>query len=234
MDGLFWRDRRWQFSAAFVVLALCTGTVAALGGGDTGSRAATVSGPVIGALAPDGSRPQGCRTVDAAQPLPAVAPRDVTWRQLNGAGVPFSASAGPLRTTGALRWCFAHTPMGAVMAAHTISRQMSGPDWRAVSREQLVPGLGRDYFDAMRESMGEDGPPQTANRLAGFLVTRYTPRTAVVRVLVRQPTVRYFSVDYTVDWNGVDWRLRPLNSGGLYGAVTPVLSLAGFVLWNET
>ncbi|MFI5837528.1 hypothetical protein ACIA5A_28005 [Micromonospora sp. NPDC051300] len=232
-DGPFWRHRRWQVSAAFLVLALCAGVGAAVyGGGDAGSRAAPPAGPTIGGLAPDGSRPQGCRTVDTAQPIPTAAPGDITWRPVNGAQTPFSASAGPLRTTGPLRWCFAHTPMGAVLAVHTISRQMSGPDWRVVSRQQLVPGLGRDYFDAMRESLPEDGPPQTANRLAGFLVVRYTPRTAVVRVLVRQASARYFSVDYTTDWNGVDWRLRPLNSGGLYGPVTPVLTLAGFVLWD--
>ncbi|WP_229403235.1 hypothetical protein [Micromonospora okii] len=231
--GPFWRHRRWQLSAGFVVLALCTGTVAALvGAGDTGSRAAPVARPVIGALAPDGSRPQGCRTVDSAQRIPNAAPRDITWRTLNGAETPLSASAGPRKTTGPLLWCFAHTPMGAVMAVHTISRQMSGPDWRTVSDQQLVPGLGRDYFDAMRGSMEESGPSQTSNKLAGFLVVKYSPRTAVIRVLIRQATMRYFSVDYTADWSGVDWQLRPLNSGGLHNAAIPALSLAGFVLWN--
>ncbi|GIJ75746.1 hypothetical protein SAMN05443287_103627 [Micromonospora phaseoli] len=229
----FWQHRRWQLSAAFLALALCTGTVAALGGGRDAPGAAAAAGPVIGPLDPDGSRPQGCRTDDSGQRLPSEAPRDVTWRPLNGAETPLSASAGPLKTTGPLLWCFAHTPMGAVMAAHTISRQMSGPDWRTVSDQQLVPGLGRDYFDAMRASMPETGPVQTANALAGFLVLKYSPKTATVRVLVRQAGVVYVSLDYIVDWNGVDWQLRPLNSGGLYSRVNPVVSLVGFVLWNE-
>ncbi len=229
----FWQHRRWQLSAAFLALALCTGTVAALGGGRDANSSAAAAGPVIGGLEPDGSRPQGCRTDDSVQQLPSEAPKDIRWRPLNGADTPTSALAGPLKTTGPLLWCFAHTPMGAVMAAHTISRQMSGPDWRTVSDQQLVPGLGRDYFDAMRASMPETGPVQTSNALAGFVVLKYAPSTATVRVLVRQANVLYASVDYIVDWNGVDWQLRPLSSGGLHTRANPVLSLVGFVLWNE-
>lgn len=229
----FWRYRRWQFSAAFLALVLGIGTVAILGGGnDADSSVASASGPVIGDLGPDGTRPQGCRTDDSNQQIPTTAPRDITWRMLNGARTPISASAGPLKTTGPLLWCYAHTPMGAVMAAHTISRQMSGPDWRVVSQQQLVPGLERDYFEAMRASMGDSAPTQTSSSLAGFLVVRYSPKTATIRVLVRQAAARYVSVDYTVDWNGVDWQLRPLGEGGLYTRVAPVFSLVDFVLWN--
>jgi hypothetical protein len=229
----FWQNRRWQLSAVFLALVLCTGTVAALvGGDDAGSSAASAPGPVIGGLAPDGSRPQGCRTNDSDQRIPTTAPRDITWRPLNGVRTPFSASAGPLKTTGPLLWCYAHTPMGAVMAAHGISRQMSGQDWRAVSQQQIVPGMARDYFDAMRESIEDVEPTQTSNTMAGFLVVKYSPRTATIRILVRQVTMRYISADYTVDWSGVDWRLRPLSEGGLYTRVTHVLSLDGFVRWD--
>jgi hypothetical protein len=230
----FWRYRRWQLSAVFLALALGVGTATAIGGGDdASSRAAPVSGAVIGGLGPDGSRPQGCRTDDSDQRVPTVAPRDITWRVLNGAKIPVSASAGPLKTTGPLLWCFAHTPMGAVMAAHVISRQMSGPHWRTVSQQQLVPGLSRDYFDAMRESLEDPGPEQATATLAGFRVVRYSDRTATIRVLVRHATTLHVCVDYTVDWDGVDWRLRPLSTGGLHTRVTPVVSLVGFVLWNE-
>ncbi|MFV2099673.1 hypothetical protein [Micromonospora sp. LOL_024] len=229
----FWQHRRWQLAAAFLALALCTGTIAALGGGpDAVPSAAATAGPEIGPRTPNGSRPQSCRTDDSEQRLPSESPRDITWQPMNGAQTPLSASAGPMKTTGPLLWCFAHTPMGAVMAAHTISRQMSGHHWRVVSQQQLVPGLGRDYFDAMRASMSDVESVQTVNELAGFLVVRYSPSTATVRVLVRQANVVYVSLDYVVDWNGVDWQLRPLRSGGLYTRVHPVVSLVGFVLWD--
>ncbi|BCB75007.1 hypothetical protein GCM10022251_75720 [Phytohabitans flavus] len=228
----FWQQRRWQLSAAFLGLVVCTGLVAVLVNGGSSSDA-TVSGPTIGGLGPDGSRPQGCRTDDSDQRIPDAAPPDVTWRPLNGAQTPFSASAGPLKSTGPMLWCFAHTPMGAVMAAHVIPRHMSGPDWRTVIREQLVPGFGRDYFEAMRESLPETGQTRTTNTLAGFLVLSYSPATASIRVLVRQATVTYVSVDYTVDWDGVDWKLRPLSIGDLHTRVTTVLSLVGFALWKE-
>ena len=232
----FWQHRRWQLSAAFLTIVLCTGLVAALGsGGGDSSGDVAAPGPVIGGLEPDGSRPHGCRTDDSDQRIPAAAPSDLTWQPLNGALTPRSASAGPLQTTGPLQWCFAHTPMGAVMAANVIPRHMSGPDWRTVVDQQLVPGFARDYFMAMRESMGEDAvATRSTTTLAGFQVVKYTPKTATIRILARQAEAAYLSVDYTVDWDGVDWKLRPLTVGGLYTNVSPVLSLVGFVLWKET
>jgi hypothetical protein len=233
-EGLpFWHRLRWQVSAAFLAVAMCAGLIAMVVRGDAAAPAAAATGPVIGGLEPDGSRPQQCRTDDSEQSVPAEAPRDITWWQLNGARTPRSASAGPLRTTGPLRWCFAHTPMGAAMAANVIPRQMSGPDWRIVTHQQLVPGFGRDYFESMRESLADASSKPTAIALAGFMVVDYTPETAVIRILVRQGTVAYVSVDYTVDWDGVDWKLRPLSTGGLYTEASPVLSLAGFVQWRE-
>ncbi|MEV6343975.1 hypothetical protein [Actinoplanes sp. NPDC051851] len=230
----FWEQGRWQMSAAFLFLALVIGLGAyAFGGDDTGAGVAD-SGPVIGGLGPDGSRPQQCRTNDAVQTLPTTAPRDVTWSDLNGAPVPKSASAGPLKTTGPLRWCFAHTPMGAVMAANTIPRQMSGPDWRVVTQQQLVPGLSRDYFESMRESMNDPATTQSTTEVIGFALVSYTPDSAVVKILVRQANLVFASVNYTVDWDGVDWKLRALSTGGLYDVVGEVYSTAGFVMWKES
>ena len=230
----YWRQRRWLVSAVFLGVVLLVGVVAiVVGGGPTGSAPA-VAGPVIGELGPDGARPQQCRTDDSDQRVPETAPRDVTWWPLNGAQTPRSASAGPLKSTGPLRWCFAHTPMGAVMAANVIPRQMSGPDWRLVLDQQLVPGFSRDYFEAMRESLTDVGTTRTTTSLAGFSVVTYSPETARIRILVRLATASYAAADYTLDWDGVDWKVRPLNAGGLHTEAIAVFSLAGFVLWKAT
>ncbi|MFI6244393.1 hypothetical protein ACIBEF_31550 [Micromonospora sp. NPDC050795] len=230
----FWRQRRWQLSAAFLAITVCGGAASMIGGGGGSGAGTATSGPIIGDLDPDGSRPQQCRTDDSEQGIPATAPQDVTWWPLNGASTPQSASAGPLRTIGPLRWCFAHTPMGAVMAANVIPRQMSGPDWRTVTHQQLVPGFSRDYYESMRESLLDTGSKPTTNALAGFMVVDYSPARAIVRILVRQAAVAYVSVDYTVVWDGVDWKLRPQSTGGLYTEVKPVLSLTGYVLWKKS
>ncbi|WP_198348093.1 hypothetical protein [Plantactinospora sp. KBS50] len=158
-------------------------------------------------------------------------PADVTWRQLNGAGVPLSASAGPLRTTGAVQWCFAHTPMGAVMAANVIPRHMSGAEWRSVTAQQVVPGIDRDIFVAMRSSQQDAPVRYTANSLAGFLLMSYASDLATVRLLIRQVPATYGVTDYTVQWQGGDWKLRPLAGGDLHTPVTPVPDATGFVLW---
>ncbi|MEV4637718.1 hypothetical protein AB0J80_10230 [Actinoplanes sp. NPDC049548] len=233
-DRPFWQQRGWQLSAAFLAVVLCAGLVAVLlgGPGDADADRRALSGPLIGQLGPDGSRPGGCRTDDSDQDAPTRPPRDVTWRTLNGARVPLSRSAGPLLTAGPLLWCFAHTPMGAVMAAHVIPRHMSGEDWRTATQQQVVAGPARDIFEAMRSSLQQTKPQHTAIALAGFMVMTYSPELATVRLLLRQGDTVYAYTDYTVAWDGVDWKLRPLSTGDLHTRVTAAKAGDGFVMWG--
>jgi hypothetical protein len=227
----FWQQRGWVLSAAFLAIVLLAGVVTALSGGEADGGRRLAAGPQIGGLGPDGSRPGGCRTDDTEQATPVRPPRDVTWRPLNGAKVPLSVSAGPRETTGPLMWCFAHTPMGAVMAAHVIPRHMSGADWEAVTDQQVVPGVPRDLFVAMRASLRAAPPQATASSLAGFMVVSYSPEVATIRLLIRQGAL-YAVTEYKVAWDGVDWKLLPLITGDLHTKVTPVSANGGFVMWK--
>jgi hypothetical protein len=234
-DRPFWQQRGWQLSAVFVVLVVCAGLIAAFGAGsdsanDADRRAAT--GPLSAGVGRDGSRPGGCRTDDTDQSTPLRPPGDVTWRPLNGATIPLSASAGPLQTSGPVLWCFAHAPMGAVMAANVIPRQMSGSDWSAVTEQQVVPGIERDIFVAMRSSDQETLPQYSARSLAGFMLTFYSPDTATVRLLIRDSSSVYGVTDYTVAWNGGDWKVRPLGDGNLHTPLQVVTANGGFVMWK--
>jgi hypothetical protein len=85
----------------------------------------------------------------------------------------------------------------------------------------------------MRASIDDTGQVKSANSLAGFQVTRYTAKSATVQILIKQASITYLSIGYTVDWDGVDWKVRPLNTGGLYTDPALVSTLAGFVLWSE-
>ncbi|GAB3806230.1 hypothetical protein [Micromonospora zhanjiangensis] len=231
----FWRQRGWQLSAGYLALVLCAGVVAVFGAGSdesTGGAGRTTPGQLTVEVGATNSRPAGCRTDDADQSTPVRPPVDVTWRQLNGAGVPSSASAGPLRSTGPLQWCFAHTPMGAVMAANVIPRHMSGAEWRAVTEQQVVPGSGRDVFVALRSSQSDSTRQFTANSLAGFMLLSYTPDSATVRLLIRQPPAVYGATEYVVDWQGGDWKLRARPDGDLHSEFSAVPDVGGFVLWK--
>ncbi|MEV8504154.1 hypothetical protein AB0368_04885 [Actinoplanes sp. NPDC051475] len=234
-DRPFWHQRGWQLSAAFLGLVLCSGAVTAVVGvsGDgTDDQPRAAAGPLVPGVADGQSRPAGCRTDDGDQRPPQQAPEDVTWRPLNGAKIPVSPSAGPVQESGPVLWCFAHTPMGAVMAANVIPRHMSGAEWQTVTEQQVVPGVDRDVFVARRSSMPVSSAQYTANTLAGFMLLSYAPETATVRLLIRQSPAVYGTADFTVAWDGGDWKLRPLSGGELHTPVTAVTANGGFVMWK--
>ena len=235
-DRPFWQQRGWQWSAAFVAVVLCMGVVVAFSGGpDAAAKSAeqpTETGPLSGGVGPDGSRPGGCHTDDTDQAAPVRPPSDVTWRPLNGANIPLSASAGPVQTSGPVLWCFAHTPIGAVMAANVIPRQMSGNDWRTVTEQQVVPGIARDVFVAMRSSQPQAPQQYTASSVAGFMLVSYSPDTATVRLLIKQLPALYGVTDFTVAWDGGDWKLQALSDGDLHTQLTAVTANGGFVMWK--
>ncbi|MEU4088482.1 hypothetical protein [Streptomyces aureus] len=237
-SGPYYRQRSWQLSAGFLaVVAVVGGVVTLLSGPDTtaahASGAAT-AGPLAGPAAKDG-RPRGCRTDDATgAELPKKAPGDVGWRTLGVARVPVSPSAGPTRIQGALWWCYAHTPTGAVIAAHVIPSQMSGSDWRTVTEQQVVPGRGREMFEFQRATVqstdGRDSGTAVAS-YAGFSVSSYTGTAATVRLLLKSAQ-GYAATDISLRWSGGDWKVRPDDNGSLHSPVSAVQSTNGFVLWG--
>jgi hypothetical protein len=233
-DRPFWQQRGWQLSAVFFGLVLCAGLVTLVVGlpDSNAQKTRATTGPLTTALPRGTTRPAGCGTDDSNQQPPSQPPADVTWRPMNGANIPLSATAGPTQQFGPILWCFAHTPMGAVMAASIIPRHMSGADWRAASDQQLVAGIGREVFEARRASITTGTPQYTANTPAGFQVVTYSPQTATVRLLIRQSAAAYVSADFTVAWDNGDWKLQPLSAGELYTPVTQVTALAGFVMWK--
>ena len=187
---------------------------------------------------PSDGRPQGCRTDDSAgDALPKSAPKDISWHTLGIARVPVSASAGPTRASGPVRWCYAHTPVGAALAATVIPSQMSGSGWNTVSRQQLVAGRGRDLFEFQRsivrniDSAARSGGASVGS-YAGFSVTSYTAQTANVSLLIRTGQ-GYATTAIRLRWSGGDWKVVPDDGGSLHTPVTTVQgSPNGFILWG--
>lgn len=230
----FWKQRGWQVSAAFLGLVLVIGIIGIVAGPPTDSdaRNSVISGPLTTALPPGATRPAGCSTDDSDQEPPSQPPGDVTWRMLNGARIPVSAAVGPRSEHGTLLWCFAHTPMGAVMAANIIPRHMSGADWRTALDQQLVAGISRDVFEAKRDSIKTGTPQYTANSPAGFMVVTYSPEAATVRLLIQHAASGFVKTDLTVVWENGDWKLQPQSGGQLYTTVTPAATPTGYVMWK--
>ncbi|MGW1034431.1 hypothetical protein ACWD4Z_19840 [Streptomyces antibioticus] len=239
-SGPYYRQRGWQMSAGFLaVVVVVGGVVTALSGSDatTGrADAAASEGPLSRASAPQDGRPQGCRTDDGADAgPPETAPEDVTWRPLGVTKVPVSASAGPTLIQGPLWWCYAHTPTGAVLAAHVIPSHMSGSDWRTVTEQQVVAGQGRDMFEFQRATVRDTDAPNGAEvaSYAGFSVVSYEDTAAVIRLLLKS-TQGYAVTTVSLRWSGGDWKVRPDDNGSLHSPVSAVQSAGGFTLWGGT
>jgi hypothetical protein len=240
----FWQQRGWLLSAAFMAVLLIVGVVAVVSsGGDTPPRADSGPEPtgttVPSASASDGegteARPDGCRTDDSDQTKPTAAPKDFAWKA-NGTGlVPVSRTAGPLKFDGPVWSCYAHTPTGAVFAAHGIADHFSYEGWREVFERQVVPGPGRDAMIAKRENEKDKSTSgQTgAGGYAGFSILSYSKDEATVMLLIRGPSKGQFgAVSLTLQWHEGDWKIAPDPDGTVYSGMVEVSGTNGFVMWE--
>ncbi|MCK8678215.1 hypothetical protein [Streptomyces lichenis] len=240
----YWRQRGWRLSAGFTALVAGTGLLTLAVRGPGGPAAAldradldastplvkTAAAPV---RAPAAGRAAGCRTDDRATAVPPAAPADTTWREVAGARVPTSASAGPLLAGGPLWWCFARTPAGAAMAAHVIPLKLSDTGWRTVAERQVVPGRARDFLVAKRARLPERAVLRGPAALAGFTVPSYSPAAAEVDLLVRGGQGALFTTSVSLVWSEGDWKAVPRSDGTLSASPRPAEGSRGFVMWRD-
>ncbi|MGY1438581.1 hypothetical protein [Streptomyces reniochalinae] len=239
----YWKQRSWVSSAVFLGAAVVIGSVSFLTSGSGGEADAAPPEAVKGPLSTDdtkdggpapGKRPKGCDTgKDEEAGRPASAPKDVEWKNLNGVTVPTSPSAGPTRYSGPVWWCYAHTPMGAVMAAHSILTHMSTTDWRTVAEQQLVAGEGRDAFISQRSSLGQSQTTDDdAGVPSGFFVGSFTKNTTQVRLLIKGASGGLGVATVSMRWSGGDWKVEPRSDGALFGTSDSGVNSNGFIKWG--
>ncbi|MBE9500211.1 hypothetical protein AN217_19340 [Streptomyces qinglanensis] len=164
---------------------------------------------------------------------PTSPPEDVAWKTLDRISVPTSPSAGPTRFDGPVWWCYAHTPMGAVMAAHGILTHMSSADWRTVAEQQLVPGAGRKQFISQRSTVSQqDVENQQPGVYSGFSLPSYSKKAAEVRLLIKSANGSLSGTTVSMRWDGGDWKVEPRSNGSLFSSATSAMSNGGYVKWG--
>ncbi|MEV5435311.1 hypothetical protein AB0K80_04655 [Streptomyces sp. NPDC052682] len=242
----FWQQRGWILSAGFllvlVVLAVFTlmtrddGGAPRAVGSPSPSRSTGQGGGVGGGAGGQDSRPAGCRTDDSDQEKPTAAPKDVYWKALGTGLTPASKSAGPLKFDGPVWYCYAHTPMGAVFAAHAITGHLAYPGWREVVDRQFVPGAGRDAYITKRSTVKDksvSGRPDEVT-FVGFSVLSYNKRETTLTLLGGKPSEgRYGAVSMTLRWQDGDWKIVADSHGTIYSGTSQVNSTNGFVTWRD-
>ncbi|MGW7277392.1 hypothetical protein ACWGIV_03570 [Streptomyces sp. NPDC054844] len=236
----FWQQRGWIVSAGFLLALLALAGVVIATGEEGPGQDDAVKQPTPASSEPSGSsggqddRPAGCRTDDSDQEKPTAAPADFAWKA-NGTGlVPVSETAGPLKFDGPVWSCFAHTPQGAVMAAHAITDHLSYKGWREVVEKQVVPGPGRDALIASR-SREEDKPlsgKPDAGGYAAYTVLTYNKSETTLMMLLRGPGTAYAATSVNVKWHDGDWKLAPEPDGTIYQGMSRVSGTKGFITWE--
>ena len=200
---------------------------------DPAGGPASSAGGMAGATVPAGS-------------AGSAGPDAVSWSTVAGAKVPVSATAGPSDTNAGRARGFAHTPLGAVLAAANISVRLSpqvGPDvFGPTLREQVV---GPDT-DALSQHLDEDyqaaraqlGLPYgaAAGRLysttTGYQLDMHGTDAATVRLLIEGPGTSGGSVLVAlvthVQWTGADWALQAPNRGDWNTDAAVVTDASGY------
>jgi hypothetical protein len=177
---------------------------------------------------------------DKQQKALTEAPSGVSWDLFKTVALPSSKAAGPAVAGKDVARCYAHSPLGALLATSQISvRYLAADNWLKVTREQLVGSGRRPYIDARTKSEksgeasempdGDEGGRGRQGQIAGFKFVTYTDTTAVIQVVWRFPDGKMQAATTTVLWRNGDWRLEyPAEPA----APTPVDSLAGYVNWG--
>ncbi|MFD7227603.1 hypothetical protein [Streptomyces sp. NPDC059881] len=248
----YWKTRDWMLSAGFLsaVVLIAVATQAGDPDRDASGPAAgqppRVAAPLSsdvpdptadgedgadGNEEPDGdadAQPPG----DVGEPDAPRPPDDLRWETVGRTLVPVSDSVGPTRRDGGVRAGFAHSPMGAVLAAHVVSAALGQDTWRETARLQMLPGPNRDVFVRERVAAGDppgQGPPAS---YAGFSVLHYSAEEATVHLLIRLPEGGYTATSLSMAWQDGDWKLAPRSDGSLTSPFIAVLSSDGFALWR--
>lgn len=136
------RTVRWGVAAVCLLVAAAGGFLIFSGNGantgarrpqadDTGHARPSPAPAARGGVSPSATGPTNsrCRTAPPDNITPTAPPSDLTWRNVGTVLVPVSAADGPARHTGAAWSCYAHSPMGAVLASYGIPATLTGPGW---------------------------------------------------------------------------------------------------------
>lgn len=225
------RSTGFLAAAGFVVFVVIAAVAVVIyNDSGQGGEAASSTSPTLGSATASGGQ---CRPTDTDQRVPEAAPADVTWSLFHGVAVPSSQSAGPLITTpGGIARCYAHTPVGALIAVSQIPvRMVLADDWRSVLDTQVMPGPGRNNVASRRAKLTGPVRDQGYAQTVAFKFVTYNASTAVIQTVSRATDGSMGVYTNTIEWNG-DWRLRLADDGNAGPPPQSVSSLEGYIPWG--
>jgi hypothetical protein len=234
--------RRAGFLAALgflvLVVLLAVAVVATHGSGKSKTPTAG-GGPSTAAAQPSAtsgsSTGNSCGLTDTSQTVPTTTPPNITWVLVHGDAVPTSPTAGPGKVQGMIASCYAHTPLGALIAASQIGDRLgiaSNADAAEILKQQVVPGPGRDHDLAVLASGNNQNDGTVDGQTAAFQFVSYSPDTAVINLVSHMNNGTNNTATFTMRWLDGDWKLQLQDDGTDSSNVSQVSSLSGYVPWS--
>lgn len=237
-DRDWFGGRRWTGIGAIgflILVVLCVAVVLIVNHGNKKNGPdATGGGPATTTIGPSSSSGPALPTT-----VPSAAPAGVTWSIYQTVALPSLSGAGPSKVFGAIATGYAHTPLGALLAATNEGfRYGLAPDaeFRGAANAMLIPGPGKEAWLKSRAThlygAGGAAGNDVLSQIAGFQFVSYTPSDAVIQVVNRNSDgTLQVGADH-VTWDGSDWRFVPASDGGQAANLQQVDSLAGFIEWR--
>lgn len=216
-------------SGALLVLVLVVGVVVAVAPRNADENAAPV--PTSTVPAPDTSD-SICGLPAGDQSIPTVSAPDTVWELVGKMAAPTVENVGPgVINDDGIRTCFAHSPMGAVLAYANYGVLGSHPELAYPAMEYAVaPGPGREIaLEGVRTNtpQGNGG-----TQYVGFRVESYTDAQATVSLAARNAHGVLAEITADLVWIDGDWKMSVQDNGQSKYAARAIPNLAGYVPWS--
>lgn len=160
-------------------------------------------------------------------------PADVTWELVGTIALPSTVGSGPGEASkSGVRYCYAHTPTGALLMAANIFAWNKAADPESVLATSIASGPGHDAARALlREQSSGNAEDTSRFQISGFRLLSYTGAAAVVDLVLQGSDGQLVSMPIELAWEGGDWRLRLTASGTLFNGQS-LPDLTGYFPWS--
>ncbi|GAA1110325.1 hypothetical protein GCM10009630_04200 [Kribbella jejuensis] len=181
----------------------------------------------------------GCHVAKPSQAIPRYyAPTAVTWQFEGNMLIPLQVAGGPAATRpNGVKYCFAHSPTGAVLAAMVLLGQVQNRSIALdVLNERVVPGPGQ--LKAIAQTKADLATPAdtTDVQFVGFKVVSYPSdgSQAIIQIASQLGDQGVGALLVTMQWYKGDWRAVLQDDGSFNGTVEPDIlsSLNGYVRFS--
>lgn len=179
------------------------------------SEAPTPAPSATDTLPTDSTYDSACGLNGGLTTMPTTTAPTIEWESvLDGLTyLPISAEHGPGNHSGDGAWtCFARTPMGAAIAAYTISMRVDGvaSNFEDALTRGTMPGVGQ----TTKADQGPGGSGGYEVIPKGFVIDRYTNDEATITYYLSSPAMdTTCSMEVVWDQTVTDWRLRLASNG---------------------